>query len=187
MTTFYYITPAEDGEHVHVQSTGIIANGAGKLRLFTDLAAANAIARDMLCTSRYAVFRVAAAGITAKPRADKGKEVIRRCQWLIRQRRIEARHLAVVGVFDTVRDRPTDWDYSAASTLGMSKGFLDALFDAREWAREQCRVGRLTEEQIVAELGRRFTEAAEREAKAPDETLRADSNAGPDARSKHLR
>lgn len=169
MATFYYITPAEDAERV--PRTGIIATGAGNVRLFTDLAAANAIARDMLCTNRYAVFRVAAAGITAKPRADKGKGLTRRCQWLIRQRRVEARHLVLVGVFDTVRDRPTDWDYTAASTLGMSKEFLDALYEAREWAREQCSAGRLTEEQIAAELGRRFREAADREAKPPDQTL----------------
>ena len=159
MDVFYYITAAEDAGRVG--AAGLAANGAGTIRLFTDLAAANAIARDVLRVKRYAVFSVAADGVRTKPGVDRGKGPTRRCHRRIRQRHVDPRHLRLVGTFDTVSDRPTEWDYEEASRIGISRRSLDALYAAREWAREQCRAGRLTEEQIAAELGRRFRAAVD--------------------------
>jgi hypothetical protein len=168
MELFYCMTAAEDAERV--RATGLVAGRAGTIRLFTELAAANAIARDVLRLKRYAVFSVAAGGIRAKLRPDRAKGLTSRCQRRVPQRRIDPQHLRLVGLFDTITSRPTEWDYQEASREGISRPSLDALYEAREWAREQCRTGRLTEEQIAAELARRWRAALDDGAKPPDQT-----------------
>jgi hypothetical protein len=162
MRTLFYVAPAEDVDSV--LSDGISTDVRGTIRLFVDEAAANAIARDVLGTDHYAVFRVSPKGITAQLRSDRTVGLTRRCQRVIRQRHVEPRHVRLLGVFHTVRDRATDWDYREGARIGLSRRSVDGIYKAREWAREQCRLGELTEDQIVAELTRLFAAAVEGEA-----------------------
>ena len=154
MQTLFAVTSAAiAGE---VVSNGLFADGAGRSVLLTDMRVANAFARDQLGADRYAVFEVAPTGLHVRPRRRRGRAPICRYQRLVRQTWIEPPYLRLVGTFDTISDRPTDWDREVASQLGISRTTLDALFEAREWARREIGLGVLTEQQVTHELSRRL-------------------------------
>ena len=148
-----------------VSTEGIFADGSGAILLFTDMRVANAIARDQLRANRYAVFEVEPAGLVVPPRRDRGRAPVCRYRRLVRQAWVEPKYVKLLGTYDTTWDRPTDWDREVASKLGIGGPLLDAIFEAREWARHEIAKGVLTERQIAAELARRLQAAARKQSR----------------------
>ena len=123
---FYHLTAVANQEAI--LRDGIKADEEGFIYLFDDMLAANPIARGQVFVKRYVVFSVDDAGLTDEPSKDVVGEFSQGMQWRIKQERIESRFLTVVGEFDTVYDKPTEFDYMLGELLGQSREHTDKMF-----------------------------------------------------------
>lgn len=113
----------------------------GCIYAFTDMIVANTIARDQVLLKQYAVFEIAREGVRRKPGPDRVAELSAGYHRVIRQRRIAAPHIHLVGTFDVIHDRPTEWDYLRGARCGLTATQVDAAF---AWSR-----GEITDEEAT--------------------------------------
>ena len=123
---FYHLTPVENV--AAIRKKGIRADEEGEVFIFTDLIVANVIAKEEVGTDHYAVFEIDPRGITGKVEPDLVAEFSASFQLIVHQEIIDPRWLTLVGEFETIYDRPTDWDYMLGERLGQSRKEVDARF-----------------------------------------------------------
>jgi hypothetical protein len=122
---------------------------------------ANVIAKSQVRTRRYVVFEIAPEGICGSLEPDEVAEFSRRFQRLLKQQRIAPKHLRLLGVYDTIVDYPTEWDYRLGERQRESREYVDEMFAARRELDAEIRDG-VPGEEAGARYNRRIRRASER-------------------------
>lgn len=128
MTSFFHLTPPENVKPI--LETGLRGNEDGEIYVFTDMLVANVIAKEQVFTRRYAVFAIDPAGITGKVMPETAAEFSAGHQRIIVQDRIAPEYLKLTGEWDTIIDKPTEWDYLVnRAVYGDTREQVDRIFE----------------------------------------------------------
>ena len=155
---YYHLSDARN--MLTIREGGIVANGDGEIFLFTDMLVANVIAKSQVFVDRYVVFEVAPDGIQGELRDDNVAEFSHSFQRILKQDRIAPEHLQLVGEYETIHDRPTEWDYVLGERLGQSHEFVDEGFSAERDYREAIAEG-VPDAKAAAQYNERMRQALE--------------------------
>ena len=97
MATLYHLTNAR--HHASIMRNGITAE-AGVISVFTDMLAADVIAKSQVGVTRYTVYSIDPKGIAGPLTKDNVAEFPQSYQRVLHQRSISPQFLTVVGTYD---------------------------------------------------------------------------------------
>ena len=140
VTMFYHVTPPENV--AAIEREGLRANEEGTIYAFTDLIVADCIAEGQVFSDPYALFAILGSGVNAPLLADEVAEMSSPLHCVIRQDRIEPRHLCYLGTWPVYREGLTPWQRMRFALMGLSHVEVEAMEgDARRVGKEGRHVG----------------------------------------------
>jgi hypothetical protein len=150
---YFHLSPVENAEKI--RRDGINGGPEGMIFAFTDMIAANAIARHQVFTKRYVVFEIekSAVGRTSRDRVAEFGATFQR---IIHKKHIATEHLKFVGELDTIYG-PTELDYQRYAKCGLPREFVDRENEIIKWADSQFVNGQLSQE-VMDECNRRLAQ-----------------------------